>query len=77
MRCAEDELARFQDALLTLLSSGMSIDEIEHALRTDVSFDPFREYVATFEPRMIEVAVELLEKWGHRAAPVKSSAQMG
>ena len=59
-------LARFQATLLDLLSRGLPPEEIVGRLRRDPELAPFADYVATFEPRMVEVAVELVAKWGHR-----------
>ena len=59
-------LARFQAALLDLLSRGLPPAEIVSRLRNDPELAPFTDYVATFEPRMVEVAVELVAKWGRR-----------
>ena len=59
-------LARFQATLLDLLSRGLPPAEIVDRLRADSELAPYADYVATFEPRMIEVAVELVAKWGRR-----------
>ena len=61
-------LDEFQAALLELLDQPLAVDEILARLRTDEAFAPYREYVETFEPRMVEVAAELVKKWGRRSA---------
>ena len=60
-------LADFQAALLELLDGPLTADEILARLRTDEVFAPYRDYIDTFEPRMVEVAAELTKKWGRRA----------
>jgi len=59
-------LARFQATLLDLLSKGQQPQSIIDHLRSDRELADFAEYVATFEPRMLEVAIELVAKWGRR-----------
>ena len=61
-----DAVAEFQEALLNLLADGRPVEEIRAALRDDPAFAGFREYVEAFDPRMIRVAVELVNKWGRR-----------
>ena len=61
-------LDEFQAALLELLDQPLAPDEILARLKTDEAFVPSREYVETFEPRMVEVAAELVKKWGRRSA---------
>jgi hypothetical protein len=61
------DLARFQAALLELLSQPLGADEMARRLREDEAFAPFQDYVAGFEPRMIEVAAALTKKWGRRS----------
>jgi hypothetical protein len=62
----DPKLARFQATLLDLLSRGLPPAEIVDHLRGDPELAPYAHYVATFEPRMVEVAVELVAKWGRR-----------
>lgn len=59
-------LEEYQDALLELLASGLSQDEIFAALRTDPSFECYRDYVKEFDPDMVAVACELMGKWAKR-----------
>ena len=63
----DDDLALFQSALLELLSQPLLVPEIQQRLRHDAAFAPFQDYIESFEPRMIEVAAELTQKWGRRA----------
>ena len=62
----EDVVDRYQTALLELLVSEGDVDTIVEHLRSDPAFAPFAEYVATFEPRMIEVAAALVKRWANR-----------
>ena len=63
-----NDLAAFQAALLDLLASPLTPQEMLHHLRTDAAFDPYRDYIDTFELRMVEVAAALTKKWGRREA---------
>jgi hypothetical protein len=63
--CRED-LARFQRTLLDLLSQGQAPQNIIAQLQRDPELAEFAAYLASFEPRMVEVAVELVAKWGRR-----------
>jgi hypothetical protein len=62
----DDALLRYQDALMNLLASNVPVSEIQKRLREDEVFQPYKNYVESFEPRMIEVAIELINKWGQR-----------
>lgn len=57
-------LAEFQAALLALLAQPLSPAEMLQCLHNEPAFAPYADYIATFEPRMIEVAAELTKKWG-------------
>ena len=61
-----EELAAFQDALLELLAQDLPVERIREKLRDDPVFAAFRDYAAGMEPRMLEVAVELVKKWARR-----------
>lgn len=61
---SSEELAEFQDALLVLLGQALPAELIRAKLREDPAFAAFRDYAAALEPRMLEVAVELVKKWG-------------
>lgn len=63
---AEEELAAFQIALLDLLDTQPNLDIMRSQLKHDPAFAPFQEYIATFDERMLQVAVELVKKWGRR-----------
>ncbi|MBI1831439.1 MAG: hypothetical protein HYR84_08320 [Planctomycetes bacterium] len=64
---SNDELARFQAALLDLLFQDLPIDVVQARLQSDPAFADFRTYVDGFEPRMLAVAAELVKKWGKRS----------
>lgn len=59
-------LEEYQDALIELLSSGLSQDEVLQALETDHRFESYRDYVKDFDPDMVAVACELMGKWAKR-----------
>lgn len=59
-------LADYQDALLELLSSGLSQDEVIKQLKTDHRFISYQDYVKEFDPDMVAVACELMGKWAKR-----------
>ena len=63
-----EALAAFQDALLDLLDRGLPVEQIEERLREDPAFAAFRDYADSIEPRMLEVAGELVRKWGRRVS---------
>ena len=62
----DERLASFQAALLDLLAQKHPPATIIAQLRSDPQLAEYADYVATFEPRMIEVAIELVAKWGRR-----------
>ena len=66
MTSTEADLAAFQSALLELLAEPLPPSESQHRLRTDAAFAAHRDYVETFDLRMIEVASALVKKWGQR-----------
>jgi hypothetical protein len=59
-------LMEYQDALLELLSSGLSQDAILAVLKADARFEGYREYVRAFDPDMVAVACELIGTWAKR-----------
>lgn len=68
----EDEvetLAKFQDALLELLSSEQPEMTIFETLKTDPRFENYRDYIAEFDPDMVAVACELMGKWAKWKEP--------
>jgi hypothetical protein len=62
----ESQLAKYQDALLSLLSSRLPQAEILKTLETDPRFEDFRQYVAGFDPDMVAVACELMGTWAKK-----------
>ena len=62
----DDELAEVQAALLEALSADLPPEQIVARLRSDPALAPYADWVATFEPRMIETAAVLVKKWGRR-----------
>ena len=62
----EQEIADFQNALLELLDSNIPAREMQESLNSDKVFKPFESYISSFNLEMIEVAAELVKKWGHR-----------
>ena len=65
-RCEERELAEFQAALLEVLGSGLSAEAMLESLSRHPAAESFRDYLDSFEPRMLAVAAELVAKWGVR-----------
>ena len=63
-----EELAAFQAALLELLQSDLQPGQIVERLRSDAAFEGYRDWVATFEPRMVETAASLVKRWARREA---------
>jgi hypothetical protein len=63
----KSSLSDFQDALLELLSSGLSHDVILKTLETDPRFEGYRDYVKEFDSDMVAVACELMGKWSKRS----------
>jgi hypothetical protein len=62
----EQRLAELQAALLDLLDRKVPPRALIDNLRQDLRFAEHAEYLATFEPRMVAVAQELIAKWGRR-----------
>jgi len=62
----DEQLATYQAELLKLLSQPSSLDTVCASLASADGFQTYREYVSTFEPRMVEVAVALVKRWGVR-----------
>ncbi|MBD1867409.1 hypothetical protein H6F88_27280 [Oculatella sp. FACHB-28] len=64
------DLLAFQVALLEALNAHYPIDhptnEILSRLKADPQLASFEVYLNTFEDRMVEVAAELVKKWGQR-----------
>ena len=62
----DPQLAHFQATLLDLLSRGLTPQQVIDHLQRDPQLADFQAYIATFEPRMVEVAIELVQKWGRK-----------
>jgi len=62
----QSQLIDYQDALLELLASGVSQEEILQTLKSDPRFADFQDYIKKFDPDMVAVACELMEKWAKR-----------
>jgi uncharacterized protein len=58
------ELARYQDALVNVLLATSNARDVQAALLAHPDVVPFRDQVAGFEPRALEVAIALANKWG-------------
>jgi uncharacterized protein (UPF0276 family) len=61
-----DELEKFQCALLELLSEPVDAATKLERLKSELPFEPYRAYVQSFDARSIAVASELVNKWGRR-----------
>lgn len=62
----ESELAAFQNHLLESLLACQEIDPVL-ALNQNASIPKaMADYIETFNPKMVEVAAELVKKWGQR-----------
>ena len=59
----DEDLARFQLALLTLLHQESNLQEIQRRLKSDPEFAPFQAYIDTFDPRALEIAAEITKRW--------------
>ena len=57
----------FRCSALEVLAQDLPLIEIERRLSEDAAFAGFRDYVQSFEPRMLAVAVQLVKKWGKRS----------
>lgn len=62
----KDELAKFQSKLLAVLAEEIPINEMCERLKEDLAFKPYSNQIARWQPRMIEVAAQLVKKWGKR-----------
>jgi uncharacterized protein len=64
----EHELAAFQDHLLEALFTANDSDTMVTRLRNSSFSAPMMNYIDTFDPRMLAVATELIQKWGQRSS---------
>jgi hypothetical protein len=62
----QQAIADFEAALLEVLSQDLPLAELQRRLAEDAAFAGFRDYVGSFEPRMLETASLLVKKWGRR-----------
>ncbi len=61
-----NELATFQSILLERLSSQDDPELIKATLLREPLSPSLADYVQSFEPEMVEIAAELVKKWGKR-----------
>jgi hypothetical protein len=59
-----DTLAHFQSRLLEELWAGRGAEETRAALLADGTLAPFHAYIAGMELEMLDVAADLVRKWG-------------
>ena len=59
-------LDRFQVRLLEILSRPIPARKMLSLMKRDPDLKEFHDYIDTFELRMVEVAGELVKKWGRR-----------
>lgn len=57
-------LAHFQSRLLEELWAGRGAEETRAALLADGTLASFHAYIAGMEPEMLDVASDLVRKWG-------------
>jgi hypothetical protein len=60
-----DNLAYFQERLLALLWETEAPATIRDQLLTDPKLKAFHAYIEKMDPHMLEVAAELVHKWGY------------
>lgn len=70
-----EQLSNFQAVLLDTLSEPRTPDGWLATLLASPSTVPFRDYVASFQPPMLEVASELINKWSRSSPTVEQVAQ--
>lgn len=61
------ELESFQAILLDALATGESAEAVRARLLAMPALAAYHAYIASFDPRMIDVARELVNKWGRKA----------
>ena len=62
----EPDLVLCQQELVSALSSTDSPDKIVQTLESNPKLNSFRSYISTFDVDMVQVANELVHKWGSR-----------
>lgn len=70
-----EQLSHFQAVLLETLAKSRTPEDWLATLLASPSSAPFRDYVAGFQPPMLEVASELIHKWGRSSPIVEPDAQ--
>lgn len=70
----DDELAAFQALLLDHLERGTDPELLQRALLEDPRAAPFSDYVRSFEPRCLEIAARIVQKWASRSQSPASSS---
>ena len=64
----DEELARFQSALLLLLKEDLGEGEVRRHLEQDPAFEPFRAEVRAIDGRALGIAARVVKKWARRDA---------
>ena len=67
MELQECELAVFQETLLERLFTNNDAETILRLLQESCPSGPTMDYIVTLDPRMVEVAAELIKHWGKRS----------
>lgn len=62
----ETDIATFQASLLEILSAQSSPPQILMTLQELSTPNAMAEYITTFDPRMIQLAADLVKQWGKR-----------
>jgi hypothetical protein len=60
----ESEIAAFQASLLEILSTQSDPTQTGQMLEDLSTTDAMTAYIATFDPRMVQVAADLVKQWG-------------
>ena len=66
MRDDEEQLARFQSALVALLAENLSPAETRARLESEPAFEPFRAEVRAIDPRALGIAARVVKKYARR-----------
>lgn len=69
---ADEQLAEVQAALLDILHADLPPEQIVERLRSEPKLSAYADWVASFEPRMIETAALLVKKWGRRSSQTQT-----
>jgi hypothetical protein len=62
----EIEIETFQASLLEILSSQTDPAQVLTTLQESSKSNAMSEYIATFDPRMVQLAANLVKQWGRR-----------